>query len=446
MPDTALPTNASPTRRRRNLQDFLEMEHAAGACLLGATVLALVLRNSPIGHSFEEFWHQHAIVMLGPVEIDESLVHWVNDGLMAIFFFVAGLEIKRELAVGELSDVRRASLPAIAALGGMIVPALIYTVINLGGDGASGWGIPLATDIAFAVAVLGVVGNKLPSGLKVFLLSLAIADDIGAVMVIALFYSSSISFTWLGVVAGLIALVILMRRLDIWFVPAYVFVGVGLWVAMLESGVHATLAGVILGLMAPAVARKPRKEATELDPSVPFGLLREVLSDARETVPVTDRLLHILHPWTAFVILPLFALANGGVELSAQGAVDAATSPITAGVVFGLVLGKSVGIVLATRFAVAAGIGVLPEGVSWRMINGVGFLCGIGFTVSLFVSNLAFDNALFIDNAKIGVLTASAIAAGAGIVTLRRAAADAPPVAEETEVDHEPAMAGSAGV
>jgi len=405
---------------RLALKEFLHLETSGGVFLMVATVIALVLRNSPAGESVADFWHQHATVRVGPVEIDESLTHWVNDGLMALFFFVAGLEIKRELVVGELRDPRRAALPAVAAAGGMFVPAGIYMLINFGGDGAGGWGIPLATDIAFAVAVLAMVGKGLPSGLKVFLLSLAIADDIGAVVVIALFYSSAISFPWLAVAAGLIAVVMLMKRADIWFVPAYTFVGIGLWVAMFESGVHATLAGVILGLMAPAVARKPEPTKLNVEPAIPLGVLRNVLTDARETVPITERLLHILHPWTAFVILPLFALANGGVELSVGGLGDAASSPVTLGIVLGLVAGKGLGILFATRLAVAAGVGSLPTGVTWRAVSGVAFLGGIGFTVSLFITGLAFDDPHVQDAAKIGVLAASLLAASLGVMILRK--------------------------
>lgn len=411
---------------RRGFREFLKLESAGGVVLLAATIVALVLANSPLGATVADFWHHHAVVMVGPVEIDESLVHWVNDGAMAVFFFVAGLEIKRELVVGELRDPRRAALPALAAVGGMVTPAALYLLVNFGGTGSAGWGIPLATDIAFAVALLAVVGRRLPSGLKVFLLSLAIADDIGAVLVIALFYSSSISFTWLGIVAGHIALVMLMKRADIWFVPAYVAVGIGLWVAMLESGVHATLAGVILGLMAPAVARRPDPTVVAVEPTMPLGVLREVLTDARETVPITDRLLHILHPWTAFVVLPVFALANGGVVLSASGIADAATSPVTVGIVVGLVGGKVIGIVVATRIAVASGVGSLPDGVTWRMVTGVAFLGGIGFTVSLFITGLAFDDPVVRDAAKIGVLTASVLAAIFGATVLKREASALP--------------------
>jgi len=404
---------------------FLHLESSGGVFLVLATIIALILANSPAAELVADFWHAHAVVQVGPVTVDETLHHWINDALMSVFFLVAGLEIKRELVAGELRDPKRAALPAVAAIGGMVVPALIYTLINVGGDGANGWGVPLATDIAFAVAVLAIVGKGLPSGLKVFLLSLAIADDIGAVVVIALFYSSSISFTWLGIAGGFIAMVMLMKRVDIWFVPAYVLVGFGFWLAMFESGVHATLAGVILGLMAPAVARRPDPTRVDVEATTPFAVLREVLVDAKETVPVTDRLIHILHPWTAFVVLPLFALANGGVAISGSGLADAAASPVTLGIVFGLVAGKTIGIVFATRIAVSAGLGSLPDGVTWTAVTGVALLAGIGFTVSLFITGLAFDDPVTQDNAKIGVLTASVLAAGLGSFVLRKAAADA---------------------
>lgn len=443
MTQTSTPEAGHHHTPGEKFRHFLHLESTGGVFLMVATVIALILANSPARDVVYDFWHAHAVVQFGPVTIDESLAHWVNDALMAIFFFVAGLEIKRELVVGELRDPQRAALPAVAALGGMVVPALIYTLINVGGDGANGWGIPLATDIAFAVAVLAMVGKGLPSSLKVFLLSLAIADDIGAVMVIALFYSSSISFTWLGIAGGLVAVVMVMKRLDIWFVPAYVLVGVGLWVAMFESGVHATLAGVILGLMAPAIARRPDPTTVDVEATTPFGVVREVLVDAKETVPVTDRLIHILHPWTAFVILPLFALANGGVAISGSGLADAATSPVTVGIVFGLVLGKVVGIVFATRLAVSAGLGKLPDGISWTAVTGVALLAGIGFTVSLFITGLAFDDPGIQDNAKIGVLSASALAATLGSVVLRKAAAQAASASEdsvEAADENEPAL------
>lgn len=425
MSHTTTPQDTHQHTTGEKFRHFLHLESSGGVFLVLATIIALILANSPAAELVADFWHAHAVVQVGPVTVDETLHHWINDALMSVFFLVAGLEIKRELVAGELRDPKRAALPAVAAIGGMVVPALIYTLINVGGDGANGWGVPLATDIAFAVAVLAIVGKGLPSGLKVFLLSLAIADDIGAVVVIALFYSSSISFTWLGIAGGFIAIVMLMKRVDIWFVPAYVLVGFGFWLAMFESGVHATLAGVILGLMAPAVARRPDPTRVDVEATTPFAVLREVLVDAKETVPVTDRLIHILHPWTAFVVLPLFALANGGVAISGSGLADAAASPVTLGIVFGLVAGKTIGIVFATRIAVSAGLGSLPDGVTWTAVTGVALLAGIGFTVSLFITGLAFDDPVTQDNAKIGVLTASVLAAGLGSFVLRKAAADA---------------------
>ena len=425
MSHTTTPQDTHQHTTGEKFRHFLHLESSGGVFLVLATIIALILANSPAAELVADFWHAHAVVQVGPVTVDETLHHWINDALMSVFFLVAGLEIKRELVAGELRDPKRAALPAVAAIGGMVVPALIYTLINVGGDGANGWGVPLATDIAFAVAVLAIVGKGLPSGLKVFLLSLAIADDIGAVVVIALFYSSSISFAWLGIAGGFIAIVMLMKRVDIWFVPAYVLVGFGFWLAMFESGVHATLAGVILGLMAPAVARRPDPTRVDVEATTPFAVLREVLVDAKETVPVTDRLIHILHPWTAFVVLPLFALANGGVAISGSGLADAAASPVTLGIVFGLVAGKTIGIVFATRIAVSAGLGSLPDGVTWTAVTGVALLAGIGFTVSLFITGLAFDDPVTQDNAKIGVLMASVLAAGLGSFVLRKAAADA---------------------
>ncbi|MCH1434540.1 MAG: Na+/H+ antiporter NhaA [Acidimicrobiales bacterium] len=425
MSHTSTAADAHQHTTGEKFRHFLHLESSGGVFLVLATIIALILANSPAAELVADFWHAHAVVQVGPVTVDETLHHWINDALMSVFFLVAGLEIKRELVAGELRDPKRAALPAVAAIGGMVVPALIYTLINVGGDGANGWGVPLATDIAFAVAVLAIVGKGLPSGLKVFLLSLAIADDIGAVVVIALFYSSSISFTWLGIAGGFIAIVMLMKRVDIWFVPAYVLVGFGFWLAMFESGVHATLAGVILGLMAPAVARRPDPTHVDVEATTPFAVLREVLVDAKETVPVTDRLIHILHPWTAFVVLPLFALANGGVAISGSGLADAAASPVTLGIVFGLVAGKTIGIVFATRIAVSAGLGSLPDGVTWTAVTGVALLAGIGFTVSLFITGLAFHDPVTQDNAKIGVLTPSVLAAGLGSFVLRKAAADA---------------------
>ena len=315
-----------------------------------------------------------------------DLRHVINDGLMAIFFFVAGLEIKEELVEGQLSSVRGALLPALGALGGMVVPALIYTAWNRGGDGAAGWGIPMATDIAFAVGVMALLGRRVPSGLKVLLLALAIVDDIGAIVVIAIFYSDGVRWLWLGAAAiGLVAIVAL-RRAGATSAPVYALIGIGVWFVTLQSGVHATVAGVALGLLTP--------------------------------VSIAPRLRDALHPWTSYVVVPLFALANAGVAMSSGLLHDAATSPVTIGVLSGLVVGKFVGITATMAIAQRLGWGHLPADVEGRQVLGMAAIAGIGFTVSLFISDLAFDDARLIDEAKIGVLAATVVAAALGVALL----------------------------
>jgi NhaA family Na+:H+ antiporter len=409
-------------RVARPLREFMLVETAGSVMLLAATVIALVVANSPAGDAVSSFWEEElTLISINDFHLTESLADWVNDGLMAIFFFVVGVEIKREVVDGELRDPRRAALPAIAAVGGMAVPALIYAAFNAGGDGSSGWGVPMATDIAFAVGVMTLLGSRVPSPLKVFLLSLAIADDLGAIIVIAIFYSSGVSFGWLAIAAALLAAVVALRLLHVWYLPLYVVVGIAVWVAMLESGVHATIAGVALGLLAPARPLRPRATEVAVEPASGWHEIRTVVFDAKETVSVAERLQHTVHPWSAFVILPIFAFANAGIELSAEGLRQAATSPVTVGVVVGLVVGKPVGIMLASYLAVRAGIGTLPRGVSWRFVLGASTLAGIGFTVALFITGLAFESPVLGDEARIGVLVASVIAATGGMFVLRRA-------------------------
>ncbi len=413
-----------PVARRigRPVRDFLHVETAGGIVLLLATVAALVLANSSLGDDINDFWSTELLLLeIGDFHLEETLLHWVNDGLMAIFFFVVGLEIKRELVNGELKNPRKAALPAIAAVGGMIVPALIYFILNAGGVGADGWGIPMATDIAFAVGVMALLGDRVPGPLKVFLLTLAIVDDIGAILVIAVFYSEGISFGWLGFGVALLGLIVAMRVARIWYTPAYVAVGVVVWIAFLESGVHATIAGVVLGLLTPAKPLKSSSDVVELEPSSSWSTIRSTLFDARETVPVAERLQHSIHPWSAFVILPMFAFANAGIQLSGQSLKDAASSPVALGIVLGLVVGKPVGVVVAAWIAKRSNLGDLPEGVAWPHVLGAGTLAGIGFTVSLFVAGLAFDDGDVIAEAKIGILAASALAAGLGALLLIRA-------------------------
>jgi NhaA family Na+:H+ antiporter len=344
-----------------------------------------------------------------------------------VFFFVVGLEIKRELVAGHLSTRRDATLPVLAAVGGMVVPALIYAAVNLGGDGSSGWGIPMATDIAFAVGVLALVGDRCPHSMRAFLLALAIADDIGAIVVIALFYSDGVSLVPLGLaVLGLLAIV-LLRRATVWYAPVYLIVGFAVWLAVFESGVHATLAGVALGLLTPARPLMSDIDADRVaaelstDSQVEAEEVRDIAFRIQESVSVAERLERALHPWTSYFVIPLFALANAGVVLSSDTLRDAVSSPVTAGVAVGLVVGKVLGVVGASALAVRIGLARLPEGVAWRHLTGVAALAGIGFTVSIFITGLAFDDAALQQEAKLGVLAASAVAAGLGAMLLWRA-------------------------
>jgi len=423
----------------RPLQEFLRTETAGGVLLLVAAAAALVWANLPETDSYADFWNAHLVVDLNVVELDLSLSHWVNDGLMAIFFFVVGLEIKRELLKGELAEPRKAALPVAAALGGMIVPALIYAAFNVGGDGASGWGIPMATDIAFAVGVLALLGTRAPLALKVFLLALAIADDLGAIAVIAIFYTDDLQFGWLAAAAVTFAAVAMGGRLGVRDAVVYVALGLFGWFAVHESGVHATVAGVVLGLLTPVNAyyedkqverrvielaeqlRRGEAEDTPEGDELGRSALRELEELARESRPVSDRLEHALHPWTSYVIIPIFALANAGVKLSGDTIADAVTSPISIGVALGLMLGKPIGIVAFSFIAVRIGVASLPEGVTWKMLLGTGMIAGIGFTVSLFIAELAFDSAELVDEAKIGILAGSALIGLAGFVVLRLA-------------------------
>jgi NhaA family Na+:H+ antiporter len=327
---------------------------------------------------------------------------------MAVFFFVVGMEIKRELVVGELRDRRSVALPALAALGGMIVPAAIYVAFNAGGEGARGWGIPMATDIAFAIGVVALLGSRVPSPVKVLLLTLAIVDDIGAIAVIAVFYSAALEPVLLLVALAIALLVAVMHRRGVAYAPLLAIMGIALWLVVYESGVHATIAGVVMGLLMPA---RPRQTAA----SNPESMLR--------SESACDRLIEALHPWTSYVIVPVFALANAGITLSA----DAISEPsaVLTGVVVGLVVGKLVGVTSFSWIAVRLGVGRLPEGVRWGHILGMASVAGIGFTVSLFITDLAFESPVLQDDAKIGTLAASVVAAISGAtvlaVTARRA-------------------------
>ncbi len=414
-----------PGRRLpRALRDFLHTASAGGIVLLFGAALAMVWANSPWKESYEAFWHTELSVELGPLRLTEDLRHWVNDGLMALFFFVIGLEIKRELVHGELRSPRTAALPALAALGGMIVPALLYLSVNAGRPGASGWGIPMATDIAFAVGVVALLGSRVPPSLKLFLLTLAIVDDIGAIIVIAGFYSSGLDLVALAAAAALLAAIVVLQRTDVVWVPIYVALGVGVWLATLVSGVHATIAGVALGLLTPARPLAPaavaREWAEDLADDASPADLAVMTRVARASVSVAERLEHQLHPLTSFVVIPIFAVANAGVPLSADALAAPGAAAVALGVTVGLVGGKIIGITAFSWLTVRLGLGRLPDGVRWRQIVGIAGLAGIGFTVSLFIADLAFDDDALAAAAKVGILAASALAAIVGSVVLSR--------------------------
>jgi NhaA family Na+:H+ antiporter len=404
------------------LRNFLRTESAGGVVLVVAALVALVWANSPWKASYEELWHTRLAISLGDRSLDLDLREWVNDGLMAIFFFVVGLEIKREVVEGELRGARRAALPAVAALGGMVVPALIYAAINAGGEGARGWGIPMATDIAVAVGVLTLLGSRVPASLKLFLLALAIVDDIGAIAVIAILYSENLDTDSLLIAAGLLGVLVLMRVAGIQATLLPLAVGVALWLALEESGVHATIAGVLLALLAPT---RPKLQRELVDVSVLTDLssaraARETAALARSSVSVVEWLEHVLHPWSSFVIVPVFALANAGVAISRDAISDAASSRIALGVLLGLVVGKLAGIAAFTWLAAKLRVGLLPAGATWRGIVGVAALAGIGFTVSIFVTNLAFDDPALRNEALIAILAAAVVSSAIGAVILSR--------------------------
>jgi len=438
----------------RPLQEFLSTSTASGILLLLAALMALAWANSPWGDAYERLWRTPAELRLGSWVIGHDLRHWVNDGLMTLFFLVVGLEIKREFQTGELQDRQAAALPVVAAIGGMIVPALIYLALNAGGEGTAGWGIPMATDIAFALGVLVLAARHAPSGLKPFILTLAIVDDIGAIIVIALFYASGVSILFLAAAAALCLLMLALRRVGVKATPVFLGLGALVWLATYESGVHPTIAGVVLGLMAPAesyqrphaVSAEARRTAdlTMDDPEPPDADAAQWLrlaSLSREAVSPLTRTEHALLPWTSFVIIPLFAFANAGVRLGGEQLADAWASSVTLGVVLGLVIGKVVGISGAAAIAVATRVARLPAGVRIIHIVGASAVAGIGFTVSLFIAELAFDDESLIAEAKVGILAASILAGLLGWFVFRLS----PSVDEETLTDIEERGATEAG-
>lgn len=421
-------------------QRFFRTESASGLVLLACTAVALAWANSPWADSYVHLWETELTLGLGPVTARSSLHHLINDGLMAVFFFLVGLEIKREMLAGELASLRQASLPIAAAAGGMIVPALLYASLNSGTAGEPGWGVPMATDIAFALGVLALLGDRVPMGVRVFLAALAIVDDIGAVLVIAVFYSGGIAWGFLAFAGGLVLLAIGANVAGVRRPWAYGAIGLVLWAAVLSSGIHATIAGVLLAMTIPARSRideesflhRARRALAEFERAHEPGAsplrdpehqaaVHQVERLAEQLQPPLVRIEHALHGVVAFAIMPLFALANAGVPLGLANLEGAQSTGVALGIALGLVVGKPVGITLFAWAAVRLGVASLPDGVSWRSIAGAGLLGGIGFTMALFIAGLAFPAAPgLLVAAKLGILGASLIAGLGGWLVLRR--------------------------
>jgi NhaA family Na+:H+ antiporter len=420
------------------LQRFLRLEAASGVLLLAAAAVAFTWANSPWASTYQAFWDTILAVRVGPFSLEKPFLLWVNDGLMAVFFFVVGLEIKRELTAGELRDPRRAALPLLAALGGMLAPAAVYAALNAGSPTLRGWAIPAATDIAFAVGVLALLGSRAPLGLKVFLTALAIADDLGAVVVIALFYTSELDLVALVAAGVAFAISFSLNRLGVRSPIPYALVGVVLWFATLKSGVHATVAGVLQAFAIPARAQldttgllaRMRELVARLEraPEERADVAHELARGYDEAESPLARIEHALAPYTSFVVMPVFALANAGVALGGGAPL---ADPVTLGVALGLLVGKPLGVAGAAWLAVRAGVASLPAGVSWRQLKGAACLAGIGFTMSLFIAGLAFSGAhgeaaapsAHLDAAKLGILGGSLLSGALGWILLARAPA-----------------------
>jgi NhaA family Na+:H+ antiporter len=419
-------------------ESFFKKEASSSVLLLLASFMAIAWANSALAPFYHDLLHTHFTLELGQYHISKSLVHWINDGLMTYFIFIVGLEIKREILVGELSTPKSALLPVVAALGGMLVPGAIYYTLNRGTPTASGWGIPMATDIAFALGAIAVFGRKLPVGLRVFLSAFAIADDLGAVVIIAVFYTKEIVWSYLIICLFFIAGLALANILWIRWTLLYALLGLGIWVAVLGSGVHPTVAGFVVAMFIPAKGKydtdifvKKVKEIMDKfqceEQSCGYSILLDrghlnavhsLEVACHEVETPLQRLEHSLHPWIAFLLLPLFAFANAGLSLKGIDLASIVLQPLTLGITLGLFLGKPIGIAIFSFLAVKTGIAVLPADVRWSHIIGAGMLGGIGFTMSLFVSGLSFASPELLNYAKLGILLGSILAAVAGIVFL----------------------------
>lgn len=435
-------------------QKFARIEASGGILLILCTLAALFWANSPWAGTYEHLLETEFGIKFGKFVLEKPLHFWINDGLMTVFFFVVGLEIKREFLVGELSSPKQAALPIVAALGGMIVPAGIYALFNSGKESAGGWGIPMATDIAFALGVLTLLGNRIPVALKVFLVSLAIVDDIGAVLVIAVFYTEQISYYSLGIAAAILTVLTGANVMGVRNPYVYGLWGVCLWLAFLESGVHATISGVLLAMTIPARSRMNIREfvtrARALLENFKFTgegdgntlsnkehqeSLHALERSCEHVATPAQRLEHFLHPWVTFMIMPLFALSNAGVSLSAKNIAEAFHEPATLGILAGLVLGKQTGITLFSFMAVRAGIAVMPAGSTWRHLYGAAWLGGIGFTMSIFIAGLAFEGTELLSMAKVGIFAASLVSGFVGWLLLVKTPATETGNTDEKQAD-----------
>jgi len=436
-------------------EEFIHEETTSGLLLMGCAMLALILANTALAHTYEHVLHTLVALNIGGWTLEHSLHHWINDGLMALFFFVMGLEIKREVLVGELSDTRRAVLPVLAAIGGMVVPALIYYLTNRGGPGAAGWGVPMATDIAFAVGIMALLGKRVPATLITFLVALAIADDLGAVAVIAIFYTEQIFGTYLLIAGLLFGVLVIFNLSGIRKPLPYFLVGILLWLAMLKSGVHATVAGVLAAMTIPVKPKfNPlrfslqvrelmdrfdsgcRGDADLLRNEEQRAIVQALENGVHKVESPLQRLEHAMHLPVAFFIVPLFALANAGVPIDFANLGSVVSEPITLGVVVGLLVGKVVGIAGFSLVAVKLGIGELPAGTRPAHLLGVGLVGGIGFTMSIFIAELAFSGQPEqLVMAKTGILMASILAGVGGYLWLRFVVGSPPLVSGEASSD-----------
>jgi NhaA family Na+:H+ antiporter len=416
---------------------FIHLEYTSGIVLLISVIVAITWANSPYHEFYEHLWHINFSIGFDTSVLSQPLHIWINDGLMAIFFFVIGLELKREFMEGELSSLQKAALPMTAALGGMLMPAIIYYAFNQGSDAAHGWGIPMATDIAFALALLSMASKHIPSSIKIFLSALAVADDLGAVLVIAFFYTAEINFMPLLIAGAFLLVLVIGNLLGVRNSMFYLIIGLGVWTGFLLSGVHATIAGVLVAFTIPAVTKineqiyssNLRKLSYDFEVDIPEkgSLITpkqnktiqaiKTLSMAAETPLQTIE--HALHPWVAFGIMPLFALANAGIVINADF-FSSVINPVSIGVAAGLIIGKFIGILLFCWIMVKLGLASLPDQANWKHIAGVALLAGIGFTMSLFISDLAFKDPALIDQAKYGILIASVVAGILGTLILNR--------------------------